>query len=107
MAGGLACSHSTRPQGQTSHGRRQSPGWGLHHPGQAHGGGSHPFRRAGETEAHTATYPRKKLVWDHLASPTQGFSSSFLQGEKDLSGLLHHSEYVCFGSELICIGLLI
>lgn len=39
--------------------------------------------------------------------PPPRASARFLQGEKDLSGLLHHSEYVCFGSELICISLLI
>lgn len=63
-------------------GRAAMASQGLDPQGQTHGGGPHPLPRAGETEAHTATHPRQgvqKLVW---ASPSQGFSSSFLVGGK-------------------------
>lgn len=37
----------------------------------------------------------------------RGFALASQEGEKDFSGLLQHSLCVCFGSGLICIGLLI
>lgn len=77
-------------------------------PGLIHGKGSYPLpgqEKLRHAQPHAPGKPVPETGLGSAGPSVQG--SSFPEGEKDLSELLHYSEYVCFGSRLICIGLLI
>lgn len=90
-------------------GRLQGGGWNSME--CADGRASLFLPRSGETEATCPYAPGLPMPGTGLGSlgcpDPKASAPSSKREKKDLFELLEHSEYVCFGSGLICISLLI